>query len=93
MIVKALIAGALRRAPHGSIKCQEDVFCASFLEAACYLGKAAPWKIVPGPWVMCVTSGGFERYVVIGGATDKDKQAIHVFESLSSYAAKNDYRV
>lgn len=62
----------------------------SLQRAASDLFESAPWKYVPGPWVMFVSleagdARRIERYVAILGASDKMQRGLAIYDSFSDY--------
>lgn len=61
-------------------------------EIATIVYNAAPWKHIPGPWVMKVTvqiapSKYITRYASIMGVSDKTNRGIMIFDSCEDYNA------
>ena len=62
----------------------------SLQAAANDLYESAPWKYVPGPWLMLVSvkigeSRTIERFVCILGASDKARRGLAIYDSISDY--------
>jgi hypothetical protein len=80
--IEALLSTATRE-----VSCTPGAFYESLMDNGAYFHRAAPWKIVPGPWVLRVVFSGLERFVVITGATWRENKGLLGYRSLDDYEA------
>ena len=70
--------------------CLPASFANSLIANAGYYYDAAPWKYVPGPWLIKVVipQSSLERYVAILGASDANQRGLAVYDSVDDYNVK-----
>ena len=78
---------SIAKSDRNTITCDPLIFVESLLSQAAYFYSVSPWKIIPGPWVIRVANSSFEKFCVIGGATDKSKRALYIFSTYADYSA------
>jgi hypothetical protein len=87
--IKALLSTEVSE---GSSVSRFGAFYDNLMDNGKHFYRAAPWKIVPGPWAMRVafSHGGeiVERFVVITGATNKAHKGLIGYRTLDDYSAQ-----
>lgn len=54
-----------------------------------YYYDSSPWKYVPGPWLMKLsTDRNPDRFVAILGCSDKNQRGLAIYESVANYMAR-----
>lgn len=77
----------------------EDVqsFLSMMLLNAVKLRKSAPWKFIPGPWLLRVTvhcsDGPIERFAIIKGAANRVEPGIVIFNTIQEYQSLSNGRM
>ncbi len=72
-------------------------FLTTLLVNAEKLRKYAPWKFIPGPWLLRVTvhcsDGPIERFAIIKGAANRVEPGIVIFSTIRDYESFSNARM